>query len=364
MTHITIIAGARPNFVKIAPIIHELEKSNLDNKNLKIYYSLVHTGQHYDKKMSGDFFSQLNIPEPHFNLACGGGTQAEQTGKIMIEFEKYLLKNKTDLVLVVGDVNSTMSCAVTAKKMNIKLAHVEAGIRSYDMSMPEEINRIVTDSITDYFFTTTKNASNNLLKMGNDSDKIFLVGNTMIDSLIKNLANIKKPLVWDKLNLKIKNYIVLTLHRPSNVDNLQKLNEILKIIDESSGTFKIIFTVHPRTKKMLNHYSTDYSNIHFIEPLSYLEFIFLVKNSFAVITDSGGISEETSFLNVPCLTMRENTERPETVEIGTNELVGNDFVKLKLYLKKLMNNNWKSGKIPEYWDGETAERIVKILNKI
>ena len=282
MNHITIIAGARPNFMKIAPIIHEI------NLRKSLNFSLVHTGQHYDKKMSGDFFDQLKIPQPDVNLNCGGGSHAEQTATIMIKFEEYLIDNHTDLVLVVGDVTSTMACAITAQKLKIKVAHIEAGIRSHDWSMPEEINRLVTDSITNYFFTTSELANQNLTQAGVSKDKIYFVGNTMIDTLLKNIGNFLKPDFWTKLGLDNTDYIVITLHRPSNVDQKINLKQLIDEILKTSHEIPLIFPVHPRTKKILEDLDVSNQRLNLVDPLSYLEFNFLVKNSFAVITDSGG----------------------------------------------------------------------------
>lgn len=356
---ITIVAGARPNFIKIAPIIKAIEKKQ--NEGANVSYCLVHTGQHYDRNLSDTFFEELNIPKPNSNLEVKSGSQAEQTGAIMIAFEKELLQNPCDLVLVVGDVNSTMACAIVAKKQNIKVAHVEAGIRSGDRSMPEEINRIVTDSITDYFFTTSTSASENLLKYGVDESNIHFVGNVMIDTLYQNLGRIFAPVFWAAFGLETGNYIVLTLHRPSNVDEEQSLIHLLKGIDEMVGDKKVIFPIHPRTKAILGETNLELKNILFVEPQGYLTFMFLIKNSFAVITDSGGISEETTVLEIPCFTMRNNTERPETESIGTNILVGTSIINLeKLFGEFLLNGKRKSG-IPELWDGKASERIIDIL---
>jgi|TARA_B110001450_G_scaffold243038_1_gene253936 UDP-N-acetylglucosamine 2-epimerase (non-hydrolysing) len=356
MSHITIIAGARPNFIKIAPLIDAILKNNS-----KLNYRLIHTGQHYDNKMSGAFFKQLNIPEPHVNLCCGGGTQAEQTSSIMIAFEKEMLNSKTDIVLVVGDVTSTMACSIVTKKLKLKLAHVEAGIRSNDLSMPEEINRLITDSITDYFFVTTKLAYRKLISEGHNENKIHFVGNVMIDTLLKNKNRFEKPKIWNKYNLKSKEYLVLTLHRPSNVDKIDKFKEIIKQIDINSNGKKVIFPVHPRVKKIFENENLIFKNIITTDPLGYLEFNFLVSKSLGVITDSGGITEETTVLGIPCITLRNNTERPETIEIGTNELIGTDPKVIKPALLKLFSGKWKTGQIPELWDGKSAERIIEII---
>ncbi len=359
---VTIVAGARPNFMKIAPIIRAIRKAQKEDKN--ICYRLVHTGQHYDKKMSADFFEQLNIPEPDINLEAGSGTQAEQTAAIMIRFEKELMENKPDIVLVVGDVTSTMACTITAKKLCVDVAHVEGGLRSYDWTMPEEINRIVTDSIADYFFTTTEMAGDNLKKQGVDAGRIFFVGNTMIDTLYYNKERFRKPAIWDKIGLHNKSYFILTLHRPSNVDYETTLETILNTILSSTSGLPVIFPVHPRTRKMLQKMKFEDSRLIQLDPLSYLEFMYLVERAKAVITDSGGITEEATVLKIPCVTLRNSTERPETVLIGSNELVGSDPNNLKKYLTRIIQNDWKHGNIPELWDGNTSERIIESLLEI
>jgi UDP-N-acetylglucosamine 2-epimerase (non-hydrolysing) len=357
---ITIVAGARPNFMKIAPIIHALTGAQSDG--MKIGYRLVHTGQHYDDKLSKVFFDQLKIPDPHINLGAGSGTQAEQTARIMVEFEKDLVANPTDLLMVVGDVTSTLACTIVAKKLNTRVAHVEGGIRSFDMTMPEEINRLVTDSICDYFFTTSEVANGNLRNSGVTPDRIFFVGNTMIDTLYRCLPSAIKPALWNEVGLKNKNYYVLTLHRPSNVDDFQKFSTLISSIDTMAKT-KIIFPVHPRTKKNLNQLNHRIENIVATDPMSYLEFIFLLKWAKGVITDSGGVQEETTVLGIPCITLRKNTERPETVDIGTNQLVGENTDDLKASFDLINNGDWKKGSIPPLWDGRTAERIVDIVAK-
>lgn len=357
--HITLVAGARPNFIKIAPIIKELIYQK--NKGVNIDYSLVHTGQHYDKFMSESFFKQLNIPEPEINLNIQGATQAEQTSSIMIKFEKYLKSKQTDLVLVVGDVNSTMACALTSQKLKIKVAHVEGGIRSNDWDMPEEINRLVTDSISNYFFTTSEHANKNLINSGVSKERIFFVGNTMIDTLIENKKRLLKPDFWSRFNLEIKKYFVVTLHRPSNVDEEKKLKIILMEIIKNSSPFLVVFPVHPRTKKTIQKLGIKHKRLILTSPLGYLEFNYLVKNSYAVFTDSGGITEETTVYRVPCYTLRDNTERPETVLIGTNQLIGTNPKEIKKYVKDLVNGKLKKGSIPKFWDGKTSKRIVKKL---
>lgn len=356
---ITIIAGARPNFIKIAPIIKAIEKRQSEGKSIS--FRLVHTGQHYDKNLSDTFFEELNIPHPNVNLEVKSGSQAEQTGAIMIAFEKELLQNPCDLVLVVGDVNSTMACAIVAKKQNIKVVHVEAGIRSGDMTMPEEINRIVTDSITDYFFTTSASASENLLKYGVAASNIHFVGNVMIDTLYQNLERILAPNFWNEFDLETRNYIILTLHRPSNVDEEQSLVHLLQGIDKMVENKKVVFPIHPRTKAILGETNLNLKNILFVEPQGYLNFMYLIKNSFAVITDSGGISEETTVLGIPCFTMRNNTERPETQTIGTNTLVGTSIENLEKLFEEFLQNGLRKAGIPELWDGKTSDRIIEIL---
>ncbi|UTW67113.1 UDP-N-acetylglucosamine 2-epimerase (non-hydrolyzing) [bacterium SCSIO 12643] len=356
---IDLIAGARPNFMKIAPIVHAIQKQMKLGK--EISFRLVHTGQHYDKNMSGAFFEQLNIPKPHINLEAGGGTQAEQTAKIMVGYEGLLMKESTDLCLVVGDVTSTMACSIAAKKLHVKVAHVEAGIRSGDISMPEEINRMVTDSITDYFFTTTKLAGDNLIKSGVNEDKIFFVGNTMIDTLLKQRPRFMAPPIWDELDLSKGDYIVMTLHRPANVDEESTLKQLIASIVKTSHDLPLVFPVHPRTKKILERMGISYPKLYMIDPLGYLEFNYLVENAKAVITDSGGITEETTVMGVPCMTLRDNTERPETIAIGTNELLGVNPEAIAPAMKKLFAGDWKKGGVPELWDGGTAERIIDHL---
>ncbi len=356
---VTIIAGARPNFMKVAPIIKAIFKAQ--SQGLTIQYRLVHTGQHYDKKMSGDFFEQLGIPDPHINLECGGGTQAEQTAAIMVKFEKELFDNRPDVVLVVGDVTSTMACTIAAKKLCVDVVHVEAGIRSGDMTMPEEINRIVTDSICDHFFTTSTIANENLKRYQVPEASIHFVGNTMIDTLFQNLDRLRKPSFWDEHQLIPGNYFLVTLHRPSNVDDPEKLKLLLDAITNSTGELPVVFPVHPRTRKILDTFNINAGKLIMIDPQGYLEFIYLVKNAKGIITDSGGITEEATVLHIPCLTLRNSTERPETVTQGTNELIGDNIEKLQLYLKKILANDWKKGTVPDFWDGNTSERIINIL---
>jgi UDP-N-acetylglucosamine 2-epimerase (non-hydrolysing) len=353
--HLTLIAGARPNFIKIAPIIRAIKTVGRGHFSFR----LVHTGQHYDDRLSKIFFEQLDIPDPDVNLGAGSGTQAEQTARIMIEFEKDLISHPTDLVVVVGDVNSTMACTIVARKLNVKVAHVEGGIRSFDLTMPEEINRLVTDSLADYFFTTSATANENLRKSGVKDDRIFFVGNTMIDTLILKLPEVRRPSTFEQNKLETGKYLVLTLHRPSNVDDPTKFASLVRAIDKSG--FPVVFPVHPRTVKSLAQLSPPAQNIIATEPMSYLEFVYLLKYAKGVVTDSGGVQEETTVLRIPCITLRKNTERPETISVGTNELIGDNPTDLSRALEQLKNGQWKKGAIPELWDGRAAERIVKAL---
>lgn len=356
---IDIIAGARPNFIKIAPIIRAITNHARDEFTIR----LVHTGQHFDRNMSGSFFEELSIPEPDFNLGGGGGTQAEQTGKIMVAYEKLLMDDPCDLCIVVGDVTSTLACSIVAKKQKIKVAHVEGGIRSGDMEMPEEVNRIVTDSITDYFFTTTPLAGQHLVKSGVSEDRIFWVGNTMIDTLTSQRDHFRAPAIWEEAQLKPQGYIVMTLHRPSNVDDERNLKILIEAIIANAEGIPLVFPVHPRTRQILDRLDISHSSLHLISPLPYLEFNYLVEKSKAVITDSGGITEEATVMGVPCMTLRDSTERPETVNIGTNELLGSNPDALQPAMEKLMKGQWKKGGIPEKWDGKTSERIVELLKR-
>lgn len=354
---IDLIAGARPNFMKIAPIIRAIE--NLKSDIIK--YRLIHTGQHFDHAMSGSFFDELEIPRPHVNLQAKGGNHGAQTGAIMAKYEELLLKEPIDMCLVVGDVNSTMACAVTAKKLLVKVAHVEAGIRSGDLTMPEEINRLVTDSISDVFFTTTQDANGNLLREGHNANNIKLVGNTMIDTLLRSLPKLKRPKFFSTFHLNEHKYFVLTLHRPGNVDDPEKLKRFFERILQGAGEVPVVFPVHPRTRNVINHHQLTPRGLYLVDPMSYFEFNYLVKHSLGVITDSGGITEETTVMNIPCITLRDNTERPETCVIGTNELIGTNPNVIPFYLEKMKNGTWKRGGIPPLWDGNAADRIVEHL---
>ena len=356
---IDLIAGARPNFMKIAPIIRAIDARRANGSRLR--WRLVHTGQHYDARMSADFFEQLNIPEPDVNLEVGSGTQAEQTAAIMVRYEQLLLEQRTGLCLVVGDVTSTMACAIVAQKLCIPVAHVEAGIRSGDWTMPEEINRMVTDAITNYFFTTSEVANQNLRRAGVADDRIFFVGNTMIDTLLANRARFRPPAFWQQHQLVPGQYVVMTMHRPANVDSEQSLRAVLEAIAAAVRGLKVVFPVHPRTAKTLAALGPVPSNLLLVDPQPYLEFNHLVQHAKAVITDSGGVTEETTVMGIPCITMRNTTERPETVSIGTNELIGTDPTRLAPALQQLFDGRWKRGGIPPLWDGKTSERIAERL---
>ena len=358
---VDIIAGARPNFMKIAPIIRVMRARAGQGGPLR--YRLIHTGQHYDANMSMNFFRQLGIPEPDVNLAVGSGSAAEQTAGIMIGYEEVLIQEPSALCLVVGDVTSTMACAITAQKQHIPVAHVEAGIRSGDWEMPEEINRLVTDAITNWFFTTSQSAGEELRRSGVAGKRIFFVGNTMIDTLVANLDQLSKPRFFEPRGLQENEFFVATLHRPSNVDAQDQFRELLAAISEGARGFPVVFPVHPRTAQVLSNERVA-DNIVIVEPQPYLEFNWLVRNSKGVVTDSGGISEETTFLGVPCMTLRTTTERPETIEIGTNELIGTNTAALRAAFGKIFAGEWKTGAIPEKWDGRASERIVEKLEEI
>lgn len=359
---IILVAGARPNFMKVAPIHKALSAT----KRYKPV--LLHTGQHYDEKMSKVFFEELGLPEPDIYLGVGSGSHAEQTAKIMVEFEKVLLKEIPDLVIVVGDVNSTLACSITAAKLLVPVAHVEAGLRSYDRSMPEEINRIVTDSVSDLLFVSEPSGVYNLMKEGVPDEKIFFVGNVMIDSLVTHVQKANESKILDELGLKPKTYSLVTLHRPSNVDEKESLEKILRIFEAISQKSRVVFPVHPRTKKMLEQFGlmkkANDIGAMLIEPQGYVPFLKLMKEAQLVLTDSGGVQEETTVLQVPCLTMRENTERPITIEVGTNLLVGTDEQEVIETAMKVLNGQVKKGLIPEKWDGRAAERIVAQLDEI
>lgn len=354
------IVGARPNFIKIAPLMKAYELFP------EINPILVHTGQHHDVNMNKNIFEELEIPAPHYNLEVRGGSCSQQISKIMAKFEEVCKKEKPDLVLVVGDVNSTIACSLVAAHLNIRVVHIEAGLRSRDLSMPEEINRILTDQISDILFVTEPEAIKNLEKEGISPKKIHFVGNIMIDSLCQNIHKIKASDVLERYNLEKKEYGIVTIHRPSNVDNLDKLSSILQILNKLQQKIKVIFPIHPRTQKSIEKFNLEekinsMQNLILTSPLGYVDFMKLVKNSKVILTDSGGIQEEATVLNIPCITLRGNTERPITIEKGTNTLTGINLEKVLFVLDQILQGIYKEGKIPELWDGKTAKRIVEIL---
>jgi UDP-N-acetylglucosamine 2-epimerase (non-hydrolysing) len=361
---IILAAGARPNFMKIAPLIWELEKRGKEGKLRHIQYKVVHTGQHYDVEMSEVFFKDLNMPAPDINLGVGSASHAVQTANIMIEFEKVCFQEKPDTVVVVGDVNSTIACTLVASKLGIQTVHVEAGLRSFDRTMPEETNRLLTDAICDYLFTTCTDANTNLKNEGIPKSKVYFVGNIMIDCLKNFRLEAKAEKTYKKYGFKEKNYALLTLHRPSNVDEEASLKKIYGIIEKISQKIPVIFPVHPRTRECLKTHgiTNDSESIILEKPLGYVEHLSLMMNAKLVLTDSGGVQEETTVLKVPCLTLRENTERPITVKLGTNTLVGIDERKIIENFNKIMVGTYKkSTRIPPLWDGKTARRIINIL---
>jgi UDP-N-acetylglucosamine 2-epimerase (non-hydrolysing) len=388
MKRILLVAGARPNFMKIAPVIETLRKYNrLQQRGSKrIGYRLVHTGQHYDTEMSGSFFRDLGIPSPDIYLGIGSGSHAEQAGRIMIEFEKICRRERPDLVMVVGDVNSTVACALVAAKLSIAVAHIEAGLRSFDRTMPEEINRLMTDQISDILFTSCEDANKNLIQEGIPKERIHFVGNVMIDTLLGHLEISNKSDIVRRLGLTngtvTKKYALLTLHRPANVDKPHMLRGIFDALNEIASEIPIVFPVHPRTLKRLQEFkikelinyvdlgaailSASYFDrqrprVLAIPPLSYLDFLCLMARAVFVLTDSGGIQEETTILGVPCLTLRNNTERPVTVREGTNCLVGNNPLRIKKNARRALRRGARRTNIPKYWDGKAAKRIVKTI---
>ena len=373
-----IVAGARPNFMKIAPLIKEIGRYNeaLNKDSSAVIPILVHTGQHYDERMSKVFFEDLGLPKPDIDLGIGSASHAVQAGKIMISFEKVCLEEKPDLVIVVGDVNSTMACALVAVKLGIKVAHVEAGLRSFDRSMPEEINRIVTDSISDYLFTTCKDANENLKREGVSENKIFFVGNLMVDTLLSHKDKADKSPILEILDLVIgtgvKDYALLTLHRPSNVDIQGTFQGIIESIHELSKNIPVVFPAHLRTQKQIKAFgiekyfhdsslSHNSKGILLIDPLGYLDFLKLMENARLVLSDSGGIQEETTILGIPCLTIRENTERPVTIREGTNNLIGTNPNKIMSHAMDILRNKKRAGSRPDLWDGKAAQRIIRLI---
>lgn len=359
MIKVISVVGARPNFMKIAPI-HRAFKNYSD----QVQHLICHTGQHYDEKMSKVFFEELELPTPDFYLGVGSGSHAEQTANVMIKFEEILLKEKPDLIIVVGDVNSTIACSLTASKLHIKIVHVEAGLRSGDRLMPEEINRILTDAISDMLFVTEKSGIENLRSEGVLNGKVHFTGNVMIDSLVHFQPKIRKSEILSKYGLNPNNYVLVTLHRPSNVDRQEQLIKLIELLNSIAEKRKVLFPIHPRTKNNLEKFSLSESineNLILTEPIGYLDFLALTSQAELILTDSGGIQEESTFLGVQCITLRTSTERPVTVEVGTNQLLGTDLDKAKIAAVDVLNGNLKKGSIPELWDGKAAERIVKII---
>ena len=361
-----IVAGARPNFMKIAPLIRAIKKHNLniEMRESKIDYVLVHTGQHYDIEMSEGFFRDLELPPPDINLEVGSASHAEQTANLLTSFEKVCLKEKPKWVIVVGDVNSTMACSLVSAKMGIKIAHVEAGLRSYDRDMPEEINRLVTDVLADLLFTPSADADENLIREGISLNKIKRVGNVMIDTLILNMDKTRQAKAVEKYDLKAKHFVYVTLHRPSNVDDETTLTAIIRFLITISEKLQVVFAVHPRTQQRMESYglwadAENTPNLILTKPLSYHDSMSLIEKSRFVLTDSGGIQEETTYLKIPCLTLRPNTERPITITQGTNRLTTVET--LEKDCLSYLNGNHPDGRVPELWDGLTGERIIRIL---
>lgn len=362
MFKIDLIAGARPNFMKIGPIHHALQPYRNDVKT-----RVVHTGQHYDKNMSAIFFEQLGLPKPDVSLNIGSATHAHQTAKIMMAYEDLIIQDKPDLVLVVGDVNSTMACALVAAKLHVEVGHVEAGLRSFDWRIPEEVNRVVADRVSDYLFTTCDDGDVNLIREGVDQNKILLVGNTMIDSLFRLLPEAEKSTVLKTIGVQTGEYILTTLHRPSNVDDPEGLSRLMRALIKLSERLPIVFPVHPRTKQKLADLSeisqSDLKNIHLTDPMSYLDFVKCQKSAAVVVTDSGGVQEETSALGVQCITARENTERPVTVTKGTNRLVGTDPEDIYTATMAVLDGDVQDGIPIPLWDGHAGERIAEFIVK-
>lgn len=352
------VVGARPNFMKIAPLIKEINKQS----DPLVDHVLVHTGQHYDSAMSDVFFRELGIPAPDVNLEVGSGSHAEQTARIMLAFEPVCIKEKPDWVVVVGDVNSTMACTLVASKLGVKVAHVEAGLRSFDRTMPEEINRIVTDALADLLLTPSSDADENLKREGVPASKIRLVGNIMIDTLVANLQQARRSQLPDQLGLKPKDFVYVTLHRPSNVDDRASLVRIMEELQSLAQRLPVVFPMHPRTRNMLKNFDIGVpfeSNLKLIEPVGYHDSLWLTENARFVLTDSGGIQEESTYLRTPCLTLRPNTERPVTIEVGTNKLT--HLGQLSVDIKQTLQKPYSQSNIPKYWDGETAGRVLNAL---
>jgi len=349
------VVGARPNFMKIAPIA-EAMKATPGLQGL-----LVHTGQHYDAGMSDIFFSELGIPRPDVYLGVGSGSHAEQTARVMVEFEKTCLQEKPDLILVVGDVNSTMACTLVGAKLVIPVAHVEAGLRSGDRTMPEEINRLVTDALADLLFTTSRDADENLAREGVPKEKIYFVGNVMIDTLLKHREKASALDMLSPLGVKRNGYALVTLHRPSNVDDPAVFTGILEALRVIAETLPVVFPIHPRSRRKIEEFGLDPGRVQITDPFGYLEFLNLMSNASVVLTDSGGLQEETTILRVPCLTLRHNTERPVTITHGTNILVGTDRERILNAYRRVTGGDWKPAGPPELWDGHAGERIVQVI---
>ncbi len=362
MPKVMLVCGARPNFMKIAPVMKAISASG------KLQPFLVHTGQHYDAKMSQSFFDVLDIPHPDVDLGVGSGSHAEQTARIMVEFEKLCLREKPDMVVVVGDVNSTLACTIVAKKLWIPAAHIEAGLRSFDMKMPEEVNRMVTDILCDLFFTTDPEGNHNLAKMGIPAEKIHFAGNVMIDTLLQNRSKADVNPILRDFGLKKGNFVLLTMHRPSNVDDPEVLKRLLDAIGVVQEKLPVVFPSHPRTLKMIEQHGLmeilrGMTQVKVCEPLDYHQTLCLNAHSRFVMTDSGGLQEETTALGIPCITIRENTERPVTVVVGTNEVVGTQSEKILDSVERILSGRWKKGGIPEGWDGHASVRIVQVLEQ-
>ncbi len=361
MKKILSVVGARPNFMKVAPLHRAFEQYKGP-----VSQHIVHTGQHYDRAMSKVFFEDLELPQPDFYLGVGSGTHAEQTARVMVEFEKVLTEQKPDLVIVVGDVNSTVACSLVSVKLGVPVAHVEAGLRSFDRSMPEEINRLVTDAISQYLFVSEPSGVRNLRSEGVPEEKIFFVGNVMIDSLIHYREKARRSPMRTDLGLDGAPYMLVTLHRPSNVDDKQSLSRILAAFERLANRCAVVFPIHPRTRKMLSEFglmerANAIGSLKLLEPLGYLDFLSLMEQAQLVLTDSGGIQEETTFLGVPCLTLRKNTERPVTVDVGTNQLCGDDLGVAVEQGLAILSGRKKAGIVPDLWDGRAAQRIAEIV---
>jgi UDP-N-acetylglucosamine 2-epimerase (non-hydrolysing) len=363
MIKVLSVVGARPNFMKVAPFHRALLRNGAFEPKI------VHTGQHYDEKMSDVFFRQLEMPKPDIYLGVGSGSHAQQTARVMTAFEKVVLNEKPDLVVVVGDVNSTLACSLVAAKLHIPVAHVEAGLRSFDRTMPEEINRIVTDSISDFLFVTEQSGLDNLRNEGVPDEKVFFVGNIMIDSLTHFREKAAQTSILEELKVKPLSYVLMTMHRPANVDQEQGLRAILETIEGIAADKQVVFPVHPRTRQRFADFGLAdrlgaLNNLVLVEPLGYLEFLRLMEHAMVVVTDSGGIQEETTYLGVPCLTLRPNTERPVTVEMGTNELMELNPQRILTRVRAIAGGERSCGTVPLLWDGKAAERIVQVLEEV